>query len=45
MSDIKIITSLEDVLIAFKKGSNYGENYSLAQLKQLYQVQIEKQNT
>ena len=27
MSDIKIITGLEDVLIAFKKGSNYGENY------------------
>ena len=27
MSGIKIITGLEDVLIAFKKGSNYGENY------------------
>lgn len=29
MSGIKIITGLEDVLIAFKKGSNYGENYIL----------------
>ena len=27
MSDIKIITGLEDVLIAFKEDSNYGENY------------------
>lgn len=27
MSDIKIITGLEDILIAFKEGSNYGENY------------------
>ena len=27
MSGIKIITGLEDVLIAFKEGSNYGENY------------------
>lgn len=27
MSGIKIIIGLEDVLIAFKKGSNYGENY------------------
>ena len=29
MIGIKIITGLEDVLIAFKKGSNYGENYIL----------------
>ena len=27
MSDIKIITGLEDVLIAFKEGNTYGENY------------------
>ena len=27
MSDIKIITGLKDVLIAFKKGNTYGENY------------------
>lgn len=45
MSGIKIITGLEDVLIAFKKGSNYGENYIFDIAKTAISSTNKKQNT